>query len=176
MSELATLARPYADAAFKRAKETGALSTWSELLEFFAVVLQDGNVIKIVNNPKASKDQLVELMLDIGQDRIDQEGQNFIKTLVQNQRLALLPIIAQLFEKSKAEFEGYVDVEVSTAYAFSAEEQKKFAASLEKKLSKKVHMKVNVDKSLLGGVVVRAGDTVFDGSVRAQLQNLAKAL
>jgi F-type H+-transporting ATPase subunit delta len=96
--------------------------------------------------------------------------------LVQNNRLTLLPYIAEIFEAYKADDEGYIDVEVVTAYPFSKEEKQKFASKLEKTLSKKVHMNATVDKSLIGGVLVRAGDRVIDGSIKGQLQQLAKRL
>lgn len=176
MSELATLARPYAAAVFKRSKETGTAEKWSKSLAFISAVLNDKETSVVVNNPKVSKERLSALMLDICQEQVDEEGANFLKLLVQNNRLTLAPTIAELFEALKAESEGYVDVEVATAYAFSKEEKQSFTSTLEKTLSKKVHMNVTVDKSLIGGVLVRAGDRVIDGSIRGQLQQLAKRL
>ncbi|MBL6985713.1 MAG: F0F1 ATP synthase subunit delta [Methylobacter sp.] len=176
MSELATLARPYAAAVFKRALETGTTEKWSESLAFISAVLKDKEISVVVDNPKVSKERLSALMLDICQEQLDEEGANFLKLLVQNNRLTLAPTIAKLFEVYKAESEGYVDVEVATAYAFSKEEKQRFTSTLEKTLSKKVHMNVTVDKSLIGGVLVRAGDRVIDGSIKGQLQQLAKRL
>ncbi|MGZ5052041.1 MAG: F0F1 ATP synthase subunit delta [Methylobacter sp.] len=176
MSELATLARPYAAAVFKRSKETGTIDQWSKNLAFMSAVLKDKEISVVVDNPKISKEELSSLMLDICHEQIGEEGANFLKLLVENNRLILVPTISELFEAYKAESEGYVDVEVATAYAFSKEEKQHFASALEKTLSKKVHMKVTVDKSLIGGVVVRAGDKVIDGSIKGQLQQLAKRL
>jgi F-type H+-transporting ATPase subunit delta len=176
MSELATMARPYATAAFKRAKETAAAAKWSEQLAFMSAVMGCAEFSALVNNPKVKKQKLTGLLLDIGQGHIDNEGINFLKALLQNNRLVLLPEIAKQFEELKAEDEGYVDVAVLTAFPFTKEAQQKFAATLEKTLSKKVHMNVAMDKSLIGGVLVRAGDQVIDGSIRGQLQNLRKAL
>jgi len=96
--------------------------------------------------------------------------------LVHNNRLSLLPYIAKLFEAFKAEDEGYVEVEVLTAYALSKEAKQDFTATLEKTLGKKIHMNVTVDKSLIGGFLVRAGDRVIDGSIRGRLQHMQKAL
>ncbi len=176
MSELATLARPYAAAVFKRSKETGTTEQWSKSLAFMSAVLKDKEISVVVDNPKVSKERLSALMLDICQGQVDEEGANFLKLLVQNNRLTLAPTISELFEACKAESEGYVDVDVATAYAFSKEEKQRFTSTLEKTLSKKVHMNVTVDKSLIGGVVVRAGDRVIDGSIKGQLQQLAKRL
>jgi F-type H+-transporting ATPase subunit delta len=174
MSELATLARPYAAAVFKLSKETGATEKWSKSLMFISAVLNDKEIVVVVDNPKLGKERLSALMLDICQGQVDQQGANFLKLLIQNNRLTLVPTIARLFEALKAESEGYVDVEVSTAYAFSKEEKQRFTAALEKKLSKRVNMNVSVDKSLIGGVLVRAGDRVIDGSIRGRLQQLVK--
>ena len=176
MSELATLARPYASAVFKRAKETNSTEKWSKSLAFMSAVLSDAEISVLVDNPKVSNERLSALMLDICQGQVDEEGANFLKLLVLNNRLPLASAIAKIFEEYKAESEGYVDVEVTTAYAFSKEEKQSFTSALEKKLSKKVHMNVTVDKSLIGGVLVRAGDRVIDGSIRGQLQQLAKRL
>jgi F-type H+-transporting ATPase subunit delta len=176
MSELATLARPYASAVFKRAKETASAAKWSEQLAFMSAIMDCKEFSTLVNNPKVKKDRLSGLILDVSQGHIDNEGINFLKLLLQNNRLALLPLIAKQFEELKAEDEGYIEVDVLTAFAFTKEAQQKFAATLEKTLSKKVHMNVALDRSLIGGVLVRAGDRVIDGSIRGQLQNLQKAL
>ncbi|MGZ8152328.1 MAG: F0F1 ATP synthase subunit delta [Methylovulum sp.] len=176
MSELATLARPYAAAVFKRAKETGSTAGWSQSLAFMSAVLVNEDIFVYINNPKIGKQRLLAVMLDICQGQIDGEVENFLKLLVHNNRLSLISSITKLFEAYKAEDEGYMDVEVSTAYGFSEEKQLEFAEKLEKTLSKKVHMNVTVDKSLIGGVLVRAGDRVIDGSIRGQLQQLAKRL
>ncbi len=176
MSELATLARPYAAAVFKRSIQTGTTEKWSKSLAFVSAVLSDKEISAVVANPKVSRERLSALMLDICQGQVDKEGANFLKLLVQNNRLTLAPTIALQFEALKAESEGYVDVEVATAYAFSKEEQQSFTSTLEKTLSKKVHMNVTVDKSLIGGVVVRAGDRVIDGSIKGQLQHMQKTL
>ncbi len=176
MSELATLARPYAAAAFKRSLESGATEQWSQSLKFLSAVLGDKELAVMVGNPKVSKARLSALMLDICQGQVDAEGENLLKLLIQNNRLSLAPTISELFEAYKADSEGYIHVEVATAYAFSKEEKQAFSAALEKKLNKKVHMNLTVDKSLIGGVLVRAGDRVIDGSVKGQLQHMQKAL
>jgi F-type H+-transporting ATPase subunit delta len=176
MSELATLARPYAAAVFKRAKETQATANWSQSLAFMSAVMKNEDMSVVVDNPKVNKHRLSALMLDICQEHLNKENENFLKLLVHNNRLGLLPYIAKLFEAYKAEDEGYVEVEVFTAYALSKEAKQNFTATLEKTLGKKIHMNVTVDKSLIGGVLVRAGDRVIDGSIRGRLQQLAKRL
>jgi F-type H+-transporting ATPase subunit delta len=176
MSELATLARPYAVAAFKRAKETDSVKKWSQHLAFMSAVLSDKDISVIIDNPKINKQDLSVFMLDICQGKIDKEAENFLQLLIRNHRLNLVPVIAELFEVYQSEDAGYVDVDVFVAYAFSKDDKPKFAATLEKTLGKKVNMKVTVDKSLIGGVLVRAGDRVIDGSIKGQLQTMQKTL
>ncbi len=176
MSELATLARPYASAVFKRAKQTNSAEKWSQSLAFISAVLINKNVAAVADNPKISKEKLSHFILDICQGQIDEEGGNFLKLIVQNNRLTLVSHIAKLFEEYKAEDEGYVDVEVISAFEFSKEDKKVLISKLEKTLGKKIHMSVAVDKSLIGGVLVRAGDRVIDGSIRGQLQHMQKTL
>ncbi|MGR9086579.1 MAG: F0F1 ATP synthase subunit delta [Gammaproteobacteria bacterium] len=176
MSELATLARPYASAVFKRAKETGKTDKWSQALAFMGTVLRDPAVSRIVDNPKISDERKSGLMLDLCREQGDQEIANFLKLLVYNKRLSLLPHIVRLYEGYKAEDEGYLEVDVLTAYALTKEAKTRLAESLEKTLSKQVHIKAAVDKSLIGGVLVRAGDKVIDGSIRGQLIHMQKTL
>lgn len=176
MTDLATLARPYAEAVFKIAKQADAAEQWSDMLAFLSIVASDAGVVEISSNPKASQASLQQLLLDISQDQLNQEGINFLKLLVENGRLTLLPEIAGLYEQSRAEDEGYVDVDVKTAYAFTKAEETKLIATLEKELNKSVHMRVQTDKSLIAGFWAKAGDTVIDGSLKGQIQQLAKRL
>ncbi|MGZ8189135.1 MAG: F0F1 ATP synthase subunit delta [Methylosarcina sp.] len=176
MSELATLARPYASAVFKRAKETGATSKWAESLAFIEAVLTNQDVSKIVDNPNVSNERKSALMLELCGEKMDPEVGNFLQLLVHNKRLGLISSITRLYEKLKAQDEGYIEADVFTAYALTKEAKTQFASSLEKKLGKKVHMKAAVDKTLIGGVLVRAGDKVIDGSIRGQLKQMQKTL
>lgn len=176
MSELATLARPYAAAVYKRAKETGSAEKWSENLAFIESVLSDPQVSALIRHPKVSDDQKSALMREFCQEKTSSEVVNFLNLLVYNKRLTLISEIVRLYEVLKAEDEGYVEVDVTTAYALSKEVKSHLTTSLENKLGKKVHMNVAVDKSLIGGVLVRAGDKVIDGSIRGQLKHMQKTL
>lgn len=176
MSEQATLARPYAEAAFKRAKETGSVGRWSDSLAFVSAVVSNEQIADAMNNPKFGKANLADLMLAICQDQLDSEGVNFLKLLVSNSRLKLAGSIAEIYEQFKAEDEGYIDAEVSTPFPLSPEEEKNLSATLEKRLKKKVRLQVKEDKSLIGGVFIRAGDMVIDGTIKGQLQHMRKAL
>ena len=177
MSELSTLARPYAEAVFKRALGNKSISEWSETLAFLATVIDDKEMIGIIANPKVSQDRLTTLLLAICQDQLNTESTNFLKLLIQNNRLVLASQISILYEIFKAEHEGYVDVEITSAYALSKSEQTKLATTLGKTLDKKVQITTSVvDKSLIGGFLARAGDKVIDSSIKGQLQQLAKKL
>lgn len=176
MSELSTLARPYAEAAFKRAKEVGAAGVWSDSLAFLSAVIKDKELAAVIDNPRVSKEQLTRLMLDICQGQIHDEAVNFLKILIENDRLKLVPHVAELYEQYKADDEGYVNVEIFSAYALTKEEERKYVAMLEKQLHKKVNATVAIDKTLIGGIRAKAGDKVIDGSISGQLQQLAKRL
>jgi len=176
MTELATLARPYAEAAFKRSKETGNADTWANSLQFLSALMENVDLAAIVKNPRVSKESIQQLLLDICQDQVDSEANNLLKLLIQNGKLQILPNISALYEEYKANDEGYVNVDLFSAYALSKTEQSQYVAMLEKLLNKKVNAVVTVDKSLIGGILAKAGDKVVDGSVRGQLHQLAKRL
>lgn len=176
MAELSTLARPYAEAAFKRAKQTNSAKVWSEALLFLSALVQDHDLSAIISNPRVAKEKIAQLLLDICQDQIDDEAKNLLKMLIENGKLRLLPKISELFEQYKAENEGYVNVDLYSAYSLTKAEQSKYVSMLEKQLNKKVNAVVSVDKSLIGGILAKAGDKVIDGSIRGQLHQLAKRL
>jgi len=176
MTELATLARPYAEAAFKCAKQSGKAADWSKSLQFLAFVVNAPEMQAIIDNPRVGRQRISDLLLDIGQDQVLDAAKNLVKLLVENDKLKLLPTISTLFEQLKADDEGYVNVDLLSAYALSKAEQNKYVAKLEKLLNKKVNATMAVDKSLIGGIIAKAGDKVIDGSIRGQLHQLAKRL
>jgi len=174
MSELATLARPYAVAVFKRAQQVQAAAQWSEMLGFLAVIMQDSAMQRLIDSPRLAKNQLLTLLLEITESRLDQEGRQLLKILVENRRLSLLPFIARLFEDYRAEAEGYIDVAVTSAYFLNEDQYNHLVWVLQNQFNRSVRMSVYIDPSLLGGILVKAGDKVIDASVRGRLQKLAK--
>jgi len=176
MAELSTLARPYAEASFKRAKETGSVQNWSETLVFLSAIAQNQELSAIVDNPRVGKEKITELLLDICQDQIHSEAANLLKLLIENRKLKLLPTISALFEEHRAVDEGYINVNIYSAFPLTKAELSKYNAMLEKQLKKKVIAVITVDKSLLGGVLAKAGDKVIDGTIRGQIHQLAKRL
>ena len=176
MAELAALARPYAEAVFLMADEKGRIDQWSDMLEFLKQVTSNELLKKISDNPKVSKQALEGAMLDICDGQIDDEGLNLIKLLIKNDRLQLAGEIAEQYEIRKAEKCGLLDVTVTSAYPMSDNEKETLQKSLSESFGKKVKISVEEDSSLIGGIVIRAGDKVIDGSLSGQIQQLAKQL
>ena len=173
MAEKATIARPYARAAFRFANEQGALSQWSDVLAMAASVVSDPAAKRLLNHPHVSADQLVSLVADVAGDRMDGSMRNFLSTLAQNHRLALLPHIAQMYESMRADVEGVADVELISAVPLDVSQQQRLTNALKSRLKREVRMHCTVDASLVGGAVVRYGDLVIDGSVKERLARLA---
>ena len=176
MAELSTLARPYAKAAFEYAVEAKDVQGWSDSLFLAASVAQQSAVDKLLNSPSATAAKQAEAVQDICGDELATACQNFISILSENRRLQLLPQISQQFEIMKANLEKAVDVDVVAASKLDAAQQKALSEALSAKLERKVNLQVSIDKSLLGGAVIRAGDTVIDGSIRGRLTKLAESL
>lgn len=176
MTELATLARPYATAAFKRAKETNSTGQWSQALRFLGEILADDSIAQAAGNPKANKDQFLSALFDLCQGRIDRESENFVRLLMANRRLGLVKLISDQFEQFRADEEGYIAVDVQTAYPLEDQEHAQLSKVLLAALGKQPQLNVQVDESLIGGVLIKAGDRVIDASIRGQIQRLAKRL
>ncbi len=176
MAELNTLARPYAKAAFEYAYANKDLANWAAMLQLLAQVAKVDVVLKALQTPSLTSKQQAQVIIDIcGQD-IDVKVQNFVKALAENKRLILLSEIAELFIAFKAEVEKTVDVDVTSAFPLDSASEEKLAKSLAKKLNCEVKVKTSVDKSLIGGIVIRAGDMIIDGSIRGRLTKLAEAM
>ncbi|HEB77977.1 MAG TPA: F0F1 ATP synthase subunit delta [Methylothermaceae bacterium] len=176
MTELVTLARPYAEAVFKRALESDRLDEWSKMLDFLATAMADRELAAMAVDPNVKRETLLRILLDIGKGYLDKEGENFVRILVLNGRVTLLPQIRELFERYLAEHQDIIDVEVTTAYPLTEEDQARLVQALQRNLGKRVRLDVKEDHQLIGGVRIRAGDKVMDGSVRGQLERLAKRL
>ena len=176
MAELSTLARPYAKAAFEYAADAGDLQGWSTSLATAGAVAQQPAVVKLLSSPSATAAQQASAVIEICGDELNATGQNFIAILSENRRLQLLPQISYQFDIMKANREKAVDVDVVSAHEIDASQQQQLSDALSAKLERKVNMQVSLDKSLLGGAVIRAGDTVIDGSIRGRLTKLAESL
>jgi F-type H+-transporting ATPase subunit delta len=174
MAERITTARPYAKAIFALARTGNSLAATSQGLQRGATVVADPQVHGLLGNPHVTSAQLADLVNGIA--GLDESGRNFVSLLAQNRRLGFLPEIAALFEQMKTEVENAVDVEVLAAATLSPDQEKRYAAALQKKLGRQVRLHTRVDGSLLGGAVLKAGDLVIDGSLKGRLERLATEL
>lgn len=176
MAELTTVARPYAKAAFQFADEQNALAEWSDMLSFAANVVQDKDFLQFISDPNKTAADHAEAFINVGSDKLNEAGKNFIRLLANNKRLPAIAEIAKLFEQLKAQKEQSVDVEVTSAFALSDDQANKLAEALKRKLNREVNLTSTEDKSLIGGVIIRAGDLVLDSSVKGKLATLADTL
>jgi F-type H+-transporting ATPase subunit delta len=176
MAELATIARPYAEAVFRLAKESNALGAWSEELAFVAAVYQDPQMQAAIGNPKVTANDVERLILAICGERIDGTARNLIQLLVRNRRLAVLPQIRGQFEKLKLEDEGKLDAKISSAYPLDDAQRNQVVNLLSSRFKRKINATVTVDPELIGGIKVEVGDKVWDASVLGRLQTMAVTL
>jgi F-type H+-transporting ATPase subunit delta len=175
MAELATIARPYAEALFRVAK-SGNLPAWSDLVSEMAQLAAHPAVKTLANDPNLSNRQIVDIFLSALKSPVNPEAGNFINMLVENDRLTLLPEIARQFHELKNAEEGAADAEIISAFELSDAQVREVVAALERKFGRKLNPTVTVDNSLIGGVRVVVGDEVLDTSVRARLQQMQNAL
>ena len=175
MSELTTVARPYAKAVFDFAVEAKAMDSWLSQLTFAAEVAQDDTIIGYISGG-ASVEQAQTLFLNVCGEQVDSQGQNFLKVMAKNERLLVLPQVLEQFIELKAEFEQEVTVDVTSAVEVTAEQKTTLSAALEKRLARKVKLNCFVDVSIVSGLVIKAGDMVIDGSVKGKLNRLATTL
>ena len=178
MTESSNIARPYARAVFELAAQQKDLAGWSARLDLLAVIAANADVVRLAGNPRVSAGQLEELILGVAAaaDKLNEQTVNLVKLLVSNGRIGVLPEIARAYAALRAEAENTVAAEIITAAEIDARQRKQFTTALQAKLGRTVKLEFAVDRELVGGAVVRAGDWVVDGSVRGQLEQLAGAL
>ena len=176
MADKSTIARPYAKAAFEAARDHKRLGPWSEALQTAAAVVGDPRVEALLGNPHVTPQELAALVTDIAGPKLDEQGRNLVRTLADNRRLALLPEISARFDGLKNEAEGVVDVTVTSAAPLDDSQRDKLAAALERRLGRSVRLQCATDRELIGGAILRAGDLMIDGSLRARLERIAYEL
>ena len=176
MAETVTIARPYAEAAFRLAREQGALDRWSQMLHLLAIVVQDERIARAIGDPNLTNRQLEKLVLGVCGAQLEGTGCNFVQVLVANDRLGVVPAIRTLFEDLKREQEGILEAQITSAFALDDEQQSRLVRRLESKYQRKVSAQVSVDPQLIGGVKIVVGDKVLDASVRGKLDAMAVAL
>lgn len=183
MADYNTIARPYAQAAFEIAHESGELGDWSEALTAAGELLADGQVADYLSDPALDNERRLEFLTGLfaaAGGRVlsgaDRRGTNFLKLLLEYGRVRALPEIAEHFEALKAKIENTVDVVVTSATPLSAAQRSSISTALEKRLGRSVKIETEIDEELIGGAVIKAGDVVIDGSLRARLGALSTVL
>ena len=175
MSDLTTIARPYAKAAFDFAVDKGQLDQWGQMLSFAAEVANNEQMKELLTG-SVSADKLAEIFVAVCGEQVDAHGQNLLKVMAENGRLTALPDVSEQFMALKKEHEKEIDVEVISASELSDEQLANISSKLEQRLERKVKLNCSVDEALLGGVIIRAGDLVIDDSARGRLNRLSDAL
>lgn len=175
MSEANTIARPYVQAAFEAAQKQGDLKGWSVQMQVLKELMANAEVRAAVTSPRVKRDQVEKLILELAGE-LNKEQSNFIRILVQEGRMTVAAEIAEMFEVLRAEAEKSAQITVSSAFELNDEQQRKITAALKVRLGCDVKLSCNVDKALLGGIVIRMGDKVIDGSANTRLAELSYAL
>ena len=185
MADNNTVARPYARAAFELARESDALDAWSKALAVAKAIMVDGAVAKFLSAPSLTDEQRLAFLTGLfpaaadassvfGGD--DRRGNNFLKLLLECDRVSALPEISEHFEILKANVENAVDVTVVSAVPLSAQREAEIVSALRARFGREVNLAKEIDENLIGGAVIRVGDVLIDGSLRSRLEGLASAL
>ncbi|HLQ01841.1 MAG TPA: F0F1 ATP synthase subunit delta [Burkholderiales bacterium] len=176
MAEAATVARPYAEAVFGLAEKAGALAQWQEMLAAMAQIAAHPDMRACISNPNLGARPLYDLFMALCKEDFPVDARNFVRVLIENDRLELLPEIHGQFIELKNEREGVVEAEIRTAFQLDNAQITGLVADISRRLKRRVQPHVTLDKELIGGVRITAGDEVIDCSVRGQLEDMAAAL
>lgn len=170
-----SVAHPYATAAFNFAVEQKNIDHWQKMLAFSALVTRNQNIHKLLFS-KIAPDALSKLFIAICNNQIDKHGQNFIKIMAEHGRLLALPAVVNLFIKLRASLESTLEIDVLSVSVLSEKQRSKIIAAMEKHMLQKVRLNYKIDKSILGGIIIRANDVVIDGSILGRLHRLTDIL
>jgi F-type H+-transporting ATPase subunit delta len=176
MLEKTTIARPYAQAAFAQAREEGALESWTEFLRLLDAVVADTRMQKIMHHPRVTPEQLADIIFAVAGGRLSESQQNFVRLLIASERLPFAPQIRKLFDAQRAEAESIAEVEVISAYPLNEALRKKIAESMARRINKRIELKASSNQKLIGGAVIRIGDSVIDASLKGRLEELRTRL
>jgi len=176
MVEKVTLARPYAKAAFSAALEANDLASWSSALNTLSQVVSTDTMDALIDSPSLTAEEKTSALVNVCGDELDTKQASFVKVLAENNRLALFSNVASLYEVYRAAHERTVDVTVESAFELTVEQLESLQVNLKKTLERDVTVTSSVDSQLLGGVLIKADDTVIDASVRGRLDKLATAM
>lgn len=176
MLEKTAIARPYAQAAYAQAREEGALGSWAELLRLLDAVVAEPRMQKIMYHPRVTPERLADIIFAVAGGRLSESQQNFVRLLIASERLPFVPQIRKLFDAQRADAEGIAEVEVISAYPLDEALQEKIAESMARRLNKRIELKAGSDRKLIGGAVIRIGDSVIDASLKGRLEELRARL
>lgn len=172
MLEKTTIARPYSEAAFEQAREEDSLESWSELLSVLAMAVSDSQMHALLENPRVTTEQVLDIVKTLVGSDLGNTQHNFIQVLVEAERLQFVPAMQALFEESRLDAEGLAKVEVTSAHPLEESQRERIKEAMVKRLNRKIELTENADEALIGGAVIRNGDSVIDASVRGQLDEL----
>lgn len=176
MQERLTIARPYAEAAFDIAGAENAIDAWSEQLATLAGIVSDPLIAGVLSDPRVSDDKLAGIITGIAGERIGDGVTRFAKVLIEAGRLSLAPEIATLFDRARAEAQGAAEVELTTAWEVTDEQRDRIGEAIRARIGRSVTVTTSVDDSIIGGAIIRVGDSVIDASVRGRLRQLASSI
>lgn len=176
MAENVTIARPYAEAAFQLARQENGLASWAEAIERMVMIAEHPSMRSCIDNPRLLTAELEKLVLGVAGEELNTTQQNFIRVLIENDRLLLLPEIRDLFTKLKNDCEGSKKAHIVSAFPMAEATQQQLIKDLERRFNCKLQATVAVDPELIGGVSIAVGDQVIDASVRGKLALMATAL
>jgi len=176
MAENTTLSRPYAKAIYNIATQTNSVSAWSEKLASLAAIAKNETMASIIGDPSIDEEKIVSIFQEVAKDIMDEQTLNLVKLAVSNKRASILDNVCHSYEKIVAEQTGNIEAEVISAFSVTAPQKKTIVDALKKRLNKDVTVTTSVDKTLVGGIVIKVGDLVIDGSVTNQLEKITKTL
>ena len=176
MSELSTLARPYAEAVFRLARGEDDLAGWSVRVQSLALIAADERLARLIADPAVAAERVASLIVDVAGTDLGEHGANFVKVLAENDRLSLLPEVSRQFEMLKAKSEATLEATITSAQELTQTQVDDLVAGLKAKFNRAVNVQVTVDPELIGGAVIAIGDQVIDGSVKGRLQRMAFSL
>lgn len=176
MADFTTAARPYAKAVFELAQEAGQFDAWSGRLAFWSELVTHPEMSQRLEAPGLTQQDRATMIETVAGDEMDDHSRNFIRLLSENNRIALLPDIFGLYESLRAEAEGEIEASVTSAFELTESQRDSITNALSKRLDRKVRIVNVVDKDLIGGAIIRAGDLVIDGSLKGRVENMERAV
>jgi F-type H+-transporting ATPase subunit delta len=176
MAELTSLARPYAEAVFELAVEADHIDQWSANLNLLAAIVKDPMMAEVISNPQVDKTTLTNIWLDICEGQLSEAGKNLLKMIIENKRLAIIPSLFTQYQHLKAQHQGYITVEIASPYPLHDAQIENIKDVLQQRLGKTIEIDQTIDKTLLGGWLIRTGDQIIDMSIKGRFQQLTTEL